>query len=59
MFNRQAGGKMAAYGLSSAHAGNQFILSALPVVGAQIHEEPRAFPAQEDPHCLQLQHGLL
>lgn len=56
---RQACGEMALDGLSSPNAGHQHIIPALPMAGAQVHEEPRAISAAKDTHCLQLQHGLL
>lgn len=49
---------MAPDGQPSAYAGHQHLLPAGPMAGAQIHEEQRALPAPQDPHRLQLQHGL-
>lgn len=49
---------MASDGQPSAHAGHQHILPAVPLAGAQIHEEQRALPAPQDSHRLQLQYGL-
>lgn len=56
--HRQAGGEMASDGQPPAHAGHQHLLPAVPLAGAQIHEEQRALPAPQNPHRLQLQHGL-
>ena len=55
---RQAGGEMASDGQPPAHTGHQHVLPALPVAGAQIHEEQRPIPAPQNPRGLQLQHGL-
>lgn len=49
---------MASDGQPPAHAGHQYLLPALSLAGAQIHEEQGALPAAQNPHCLQLQHGL-
>lgn len=54
---RQACAEMASDGLSSSHAGHQLFIPALPLAGAKVHAEQGAFPAQEDPYCVQLQHG--
>ncbi len=54
---RQACGEMAADGLSAPHAGHQLLVPAVPLAGAEVHAGPRALPAEEDPHPLQLQHG--
>lgn len=56
--HRQAGGEMASDGQPPAHAGHQHLLPAVPLAGAQVHEEQRALPAPQDTYCLQLQHGL-
>lgn len=49
---------MASDGQPPAHAGYQHLLPAVPLVGPEIHEEQRALPASQNPHCLQLQYGL-
>lgn len=56
--HRQASGEMASDGQPPSHTGHQHLLPAVPMAGAQIHEEQRALPAPQNPHCLQLQHGL-
>lgn len=49
---------MASDGQPPAHAGHQHLLPAVPLAGAQVHEEPRALPAPQNPRRVQLQHGL-
>lgn len=48
---------MASNGQSPAHVDHQHIVPAISLAGAQVHEEQRAVPAPQNPHCLQLQHG--
>lgn len=55
---RQASGEMAPDGQPSTHSGHQHLLPAVPLAGTQIHEEQGALPAPQNPHRLQLQHGL-
>lgn len=55
--SRQTCGKMASYGLSSPHTGHQLLIPALPLAGAKVHAEQGGFSAQEDPNCVQFQHG--
>ena len=49
---------MAPDGQPPPHLGHQQLVPAVPLAGAQVHEEPGALPAPQDPHRLQLQHGL-
>lgn len=43
--------------VAAPHPGDQRSLPALPLGRTPLHAEPRAFSAQENPHCVQLQHG--
>lgn len=54
---RQARGEMADDVIAAAHPGDQRSLPAVPVGRTPLHAEPRAFSAQKNPHCVQLQHG--